>query len=263
MRSRLTHPRAALSEDGMMTPRRLKFSHGLRSVPTAFGVLLRRPKILLWLLPPLLITLALDVIAFLATFAWLRGEITGMLEGRGFPEWLSGAMNVFAGVAVVLLLGWSFGWIFLLLSSPFQDFISAAVERERRGSGPAPSAGFGNFFKAMARGIIQTLVLLVITLSILLVGFVPGVGPLIVFAWSSFAMGFSFVTIPAGRLRERLRLAKDHGGAMLGLGAVGALAAIVPFLNVLCMPVFVVAGTLVYLQATAPLIDDKLAAGGE
>lgn len=239
-----------------MTAPRLKFAHGLRSVPAALGILSRRPKILLWLLPPLLITLALDVVAFLATFGWLRGRITSLVEGRGFSEWLTDAMNVFAGVAVVLLLGWSFGWLFLLLSSPFQDFISAAVERERRGTGPASFAGFGHLLKTMLRAVVQTVVILVITLSILIVGFVPGFGPLIVFAWSSFAMGFSFVTIPSGRLRERLRLAKDHGGAMLGLGAVGALAAIVPFLNVLCMPVFVVAGTLVYLQATEPLPGD-------
>lgn len=234
----------------------LKFAHGFRSVSAALGILKRRPKILLWLVPPLLITLVLDVIVFLAAFGLLRGLLAELVEGRGFSEWLTGAMNVFAGLAVVLLLGWTFGWLFLLLSSPFQDFISAAVERERRGNGPVPFTGFRNFFKAVARGLIQTLVLLMITLPVLLLGFTPVLGPLIVFAWSSFAMGFSFVTIPAGRLRDRLRLAKEHGGAMLGLGAVGAVAAIVPFLNVLCMPIFVVAGTLVYLQATEPLPGD-------
>ena len=245
----------------MATPPRLKFAHGFRAVPAALGILRRRPKILLWLIPPLLITLVFDIVAFMAAFGWLREKIAGLLAGRGFPDWLSGAMHVFAGLAVVLLLGWSFGWLFLLLSSPFQDFISAAVERERRGGGPVAFPGFGNVLKAVARGVIQTLVLLGITLSILIVGLVPGLGPLIVFTWSSFALGFSFVTIPAGRLRDRLRLARQHGGAMLGLGSVGALAAIIPFLNVLFMPVFVVAGTLVYLQATEPLPGDKLMEG--
>jgi uncharacterized protein involved in cysteine biosynthesis len=236
----------------MTSAPRLKFAHGFRSVPAALGILKRRPKILLWLLPPLLITLVLDVIAFVVAFGWMQEKIAGLVEGRGISGWLTGAMNVFAGLAVVLLLGWSFGWLFLLLSSPFQDFISAAVERERRGNGPVPFTGFGNFFKALARGTVQALVLLMITLPVLIAGFLPGFGPIIVFVWSSFAMGFSFVTIPAGRLRDRLRLARDHGGAMMGLGAVGALAAIVPFLNVLCMPVFVVAGTLLYLEANDP-----------
>ena len=245
----------------MMTPPRLGIAHGFRSVPAAFGILSRRPKILLWLVPPLLITLALDLVAFLTIFGWLREKISGLVEGRGFSEWLTGAMNLFAGVAVVLLLGWSFGWLFLLLSSPFQDFISAAVERERRGVAPLPFTGFGNFFKAVARGTAQTLVLLMITLPVLILGFVPFFGAVGVFLWSSFAMGFSFVTIPAGRLRDRVRLAQLHGGAMMGLGAVGALAAIVPFLNVLCMPVFVVAGTLLHLRATAPLHSGELQGG--
>ena len=36
---------------------------------------------------------------------------------------------------------------------------------------------------------------------------------------------------------------------MLGLGTVVAIASLVPFLNVLCLPIFVVAGTLLYLDA--------------
>ncbi len=242
-----------------MTPPRLRMADGFKSVPAAIGILSRRPKILLWLVPPLLITLVLDVIVFLAALGWLREKKAGLMAGHSLPGWLADATDLFVGVAVVLLLGWSFGWLFLLLSSPFQDFISAAVEKDRRGGGPVPVAGFGNFLKAAARGLVQTLVLLMISIPVLVLGFVPAIGPIIVFVWSSFAMGFSFATIPGGRLRERLRLARNHGGAMIGLGVVGALASIVPFLNILCMPVFVVAGTLLYLQATEPLPKDAKA----
>lgn len=242
-----------------MTSLRLRMADGFKSVPAAIGILSRRPKILLWLVPPLLITLVLDVIVFLAAFGWLHGKKASLVDGPGFPGWLAGATDLFIGMAVVLLLGWSFGWFFLLLSSPFQDFISAAVEKDRRGGGPVAFAGFGNFLKAVARGLVQTLVLLLISVPVLILGFIPAIGPLIVFVWSSFAMGFSFATIPGGRLRERLRLARNHGSAMIGLGMVGALAAIVPFLNILCMPVFVVAGTLLYLQATEPLPQDAKA----
>ena len=234
----------------VMSQARLGFVHGLKSVPTALGIISRRPRILLWLVPPLLITLLLDVVAFYFAFGWMREGIGDFVGSRGYVTWVTGAMNVFAAVAVVLLLGWAFAWMFLVLASPFQDFIPAAVEQEQRGNAPKQPVGFRGFLRGMVRGAVQGAVLLLITVPVLILGFLPVIGPVLVFLWSAFAMGFSFATIPAGRLRERFALARRHRGVMLGLGAVIALAALVPLLNVLCMPVFVVAGTLVYLQAT-------------
>lgn len=232
-----------------MTGTRLGFMDGFHSVPEALRILVHRPKILLWLVPPLLITLLLDILAFCFAFGWMRAGIRHFVSGQGHSAWLASLLDVFGGIAVILLLGWTFAWLFLALASPFQDFISAAVERERKGSTLQEPVGIKGFVAGGARGGVQAVVLLVLTVPVLLLGFFPVFGPVIVFLWSSFVMGFSFVTIPLRRLRDRIALARRHRGAILGLGAVIALAAIVPLLNVLCMPVFVVAGTLVYLKA--------------
>jgi CysZ protein len=227
----------------------LGFADGLRTVPEAIGILVRRPRILWWLVPPLLITLLLDLVAFYFAFGWMRGGIRRFLSDKGQGEWVAILLDVFGGIAVVLLLGWTFAWLFLTLASPFQDFISAAVERERKGNAAQEPVGIKGFVTGSARGGVQAVVLLLLTLPVLILGFLPVFGPVIVFVWSSFVMGFSFTTIPLRRLRERIALARRHRGAVFGLGAVIAVAAIVPLLNVLCMPVFVVAGTLVYLKA--------------
>ena len=231
---------------------RLGILHGLKSVAEAFHILGRRPRILLWLVPPLLITLLLDALAFFFAFSWIHGGIVEFVGNRG-AGWLATAITLFGAVAVVLLLGWTFAWLFLTLASPFQDFISAAVERDRTGGAVADPSGFRGFFKSTARSAVQGIVLLLITVPVLVLGFLPVVGPFLVFFWSAFAMGFSFVIIPAGRvagrLRDRFAFARQHFGALFGLGAVIALAALVPFMNLLCMPVFVVAGTLLYLEA--------------
>ena len=227
----------------------LGFVEGLRTVPEAIGILVRRPRILLWLVPPLLVTLLLDVMAFCFAFGWVRAAIRRFLSGKDLSEWMITLLDVFGGIAVVLLLGWTFAWLFLTLASPFQDFIAAAVERERKGSTAQESAGLRGFMTGTARGGVQAVVLLLLTLPVLILGFLPLVGPVIVFVWSSFVMGFSFITIPLRRLRERIGLARRHRGAVFGLGTVIAVAAVVPLMNVLCMPVFVVAGTLVYLKA--------------
>lgn len=225
----------------------------MKSVPEALGILSRRPKILLWLLPPLLIALLLDIVVFFLAFGWMRDSIQSHISSSGHGLWLTSAMSLFAAIAVVLFLGWSFVWLFLILSSPFQDFISAAVERERTGGAAQEPVGWSGFAKGTARSAVQAVVLLAISVPMLVIGFIPGIGPVLVFLWSAFAMGFSFVTIPAGRvagrLRERLALARRNRGALFGLGAIVALVTLVPFASLLFMPVFVVAGTLVYLKA--------------
>ncbi len=229
--------------------RRLGFMDGLQSVPAAAGILVRRPKILLWLVPPLLITLLLDVVAFYFAFGWMRTVIRGFLSGKESGEWLATVLDVFGGIAVLLLLGWTFTWLFLALASPFQDLISAAVEREKRGVSPNNLLKVTELTAGLARGAVQAVVLIGLTIPVLVLGFIPVFGPLVVFLWSSFVMGFSFATIPLRRLRERIALARRHRGAVMGLGAVIAMTAIIPLLNLLCMPVFVVAGTLLYLKA--------------
>ncbi len=217
----------------------------------------RRPQLLLWLVPPLLITLLLDAAAFYLIFGWMREAIRSFVSGRGYSAWLTTSLDVFGGIAVVLALGWTFAWVFLTLASPVQDFISAAVEREKRGVATLEPASITDFVSGMARNAVQALVLLTLKVPVLIFGFVPLLGPLVVFFWSAFVMGFSFTTIPVRRLRERITLARRHRGAVIGLGAMIALVALVPLVNLLLMPVFVVAGTLLYLQAGYSVTDIK------
>lgn len=234
------------------SPRPLGFAHGVRAVPAALGILRRRPGILLWLIPPFAITLLLDVLVFWFAFGWARDRIAAWLPQGDYSGWLAAGLQAFAAIGLLFLLGWTFAWVFLLLSNPFQDYISAAVEQDRGKYVPEP-AGIRGFLKSTTLSAVQSLILLVLTLPVLVVGFVPLVGPVFVFLWSAFVMGFSFFTIPAGRsarrLSDRIALARSHPKGMIGLGAVVAVAALVPFLNVLFLPVFIVAGTLLYLEA--------------
>jgi CysZ protein len=195
------------------------------------------------------------VLAFYFAFGWLRSEVRNVLPDSGILASLKTAFDVLGAVVIVFVLGWSFAWLFLALTSPFQDFISAAVEKETRGvAGPDP-AGFRGFLRSIFKSILQGVALTVLTLLFLVVGLVPFVGPVLLFLWSASALGYSFVAIPTGRmalrLRDRLAFARHHRGAVLGLGVAITLISLVPFLNVLCMPVFIVAGTLLFLDGAA------------
>ncbi|MCW1925813.1 EI24 domain-containing protein [Luteolibacter arcticus] len=220
-------------------------------MPAAFGIVRRRPGILLWLIPPFLITLLLDVLVFWFAFGWMKDRIGGWLPQWAQAGWMVTGIQAFAAIGMLFVLGWTFAWMFLLLSSPFQDYVSAAVEKDRGKFVPDP-AGFRGFLKSTSLSVLQSVILLVLTVPVMILGIIPVFGPILVFLWSSFVMGFSFFTIPAGRtargLSDRIALARSHPKGMMGLGAVVAVAALVPFLNVLFLPVFVVAGTLLYLE---------------
>lgn len=228
---------------------RLSFAAGLRVLPQAWRVLWRIPRVVLWLLPPLLLTLMLNVLAFYLGFGWIQGLLDGFLPPAG---WLRGLLEFLGVAVVVLVLGWTFVWVFLALAGPFQDFISVAVEREVQGfSGPDP-AGWRGFFRSLRKSLAQAFGLFGLTLIFLLFALVPVVGQLVLFLWGAFSLGYAFVTIPSGRMAERLRdrwaFVRRHLRGVMGLGSVIALISLVPLLNVLFLPLFVVAGTLLYLE---------------
>jgi len=232
---------------------RLGFAHGVKSLPRACVVLLRAPRILLWLIPPLVITLLIDVLALYVGYDWLCAWMKSLLPASWQSGWLQALIGVLSAAAVIFLLGWSFAWVYLTITSPFQDFISAAVEREVHGvAGPEPE-GWKGFLRSIWQSVVQAMVLTSLTLLFLIVGLVPILGAIAFFLWSAFALGYAFVSIPPGRMAqrfsERFAFVRSHRGAVLGLGVVIALVSLVPILNVICLPVFVIAGTLLYLDA--------------
>ena len=232
---------------------RLGFFHGLKSLPRAAGVLWRAPRVLLWLAPPLLITLLLDAAVFYFAFDWMRAWLSGLLPASGWFAPLRTLLDVLGAVVVIVVLGWSFTWLFLLLASPFQDFISAAVERAVCGSAVADPAGFSGFLRSLRQSLVQAVVLTFFSVLFLLLALIPVIGAILFFVWSAFALGYSFASIHSGRTGQRFAdrraFAWRHRGAVMGLGTVVAGLSFVPLANVLFMPVFVVAGTLLHIDA--------------
>ena len=232
---------------------RLRLPDGLKAIFIALRILGRRPRILRWLVPPFLITIVLDAVAFYFSYGWLRSGIGSFVSGDGYMGWLRTALDVVGGAAILFILGWTFVWLFLTLTSPFQDYISAEVEQELTGNaGPEPP-GLSGFLRSIVQSVIQAIVFSVLTLIFLLIGLVPLAGPVLLFAWTSFALGYSFVAIPSGRMAhrfgERVSFARRHRGAVFGLGMAVAGATVIPIVNILLMPVFVIAGTVLYVEA--------------
>lgn len=234
---------------------RLGVIHGLRTVPRAMRILSEIPAVLRLLLIPLVLTAVLDGLAFYHGYGWLRERITAAVPDGGAWHLLRGLLSVISGLLVVLVLAWTFSFVYLLLCELVVDSVSEAVEQ--RVTGRTGSAeGVRIRLRGIAQSLGQVVLLWGIGMGLLILGLIPVLGPVLALFGSTLVLGYGFFSISAGRkaqtLGERWQLARGELGAVMGLGFVALLVNFVPIVNLLALPVFVVAGTLLYLDTTAP-----------
>lgn len=241
----------------MMAPDRSRLGviHGFLTVPRAMRILGEIPAVLRLLLIPLLLTAVLDGLAFYYGFGWLRERITLAVPDEGAWHALRGILSVLSGILVILVLAWTFSFVYLLLCELVVDSVSEAVEQRVTGrSGSAE--GVQTRLRGIAQSLGQVVLLWGIGLGLLFLGLIPVLGPVLALIGSTIVLGYGFFSISAGRkaqtLGERWQLARRELGAVMGLGFVALLVNFVPVVNLLALPVFVVAGTLLYLDTTAP-----------
>jgi CysZ protein len=199
---------------------------------------------------PVVLTLA-GLVAGLAAAVPLAGAILGAFwpEPAGFLAaawWL-------ARVALALVL------VFLAavalpatLSAPFSDRLSARIEALELGA-----TGGGGWGRAAAEawgGVAHTVVRLAVFLAghalLLPALIVPLAYPVLAFLWTARWTAFEYLDLPMARnlhrfrdVRAALRSVRPLGA---GFGAVLAALFLVPFANLLVVPVGAAAGTLLY-----------------
>jgi CysZ protein len=137
----------------------------------------------------------------------------------------------------------------LLLVSPILDQLSRRVEAkvrgvlDDRGQGLAWELGQslrgGFYFLAAAPGI-------------LVLAFIPIVGPILAFLWGSFALGFQFFDPPLTRrglgFAAKRAWLRRHRAETLGFGAAGLLALLIPLADLLVAPALAAGATLLAMD---------------
>ena len=229
-------------------PRALGFFRGVASFFRALRVLWRQPKIAGWLSIPFGITVLLDGLLFYFAYDWLHAALARWL-GTG---WLSLLADIVTLLLLAFAVFWSFTFIFLTSSELVLDFISEAVEEAETGQKGSGPEGIRHTLRGVAISLQQMVLLTSLQLLLLGLSLVPVLGQALLFSFTVWALGYSLFSIPSGRklhsLRERLALSWVHVRGVMGLGLVAFLLAFIPLLNLLCLPVLVVAGTLLFLD---------------
>jgi CysZ protein len=227
------------------------FGDGFRTVRTPG---LRRYT---WL--PVLVSFGVVAVGLWVTFGYIDDAsawLTALL-----PGWLDFLGAVLAPILYLLgvLVGtWLFGFVAVLVASPFLGDLSLAVER-RYGSGPdAPPGLLAGAVGALGREGRKLLYHLPRLLGVFVLTLIPVVNaaaPVLWFVFGAWTLAVEFADYPLenrGRpFRDTLELLRANRAAALGFGACATLALAVPLVNFLLVPAAVAGGTLLWLRLDA------------
>jgi uncharacterized protein involved in cysteine biosynthesis len=186
------------------------------------------PAIVRVLIQSLLLSAAIFV-ALCAAGIW---GLHHLLVQTGWLSWLVGALGGFAAVAAAL-------WLFLpaavIIASLFMEPVCRAVERRWYPNLPPPH-GAHLAAQLWDSAVVGLLVAALSLLSLILALLVPGLGVLLGWAITAWALGRGLFVAVAMRRMSRAdanALYQNHRGGVLLQGAALALAGSIPVVNLL------------------------------
>ena len=226
--------------------------------------LLKQPRILPFVIIPLLLNIALfyfSVSYLYASFElWLNGFLNQIPEWLSFIKWL--LWPLFAGMTL-LLIAYGFTFSATLLGSPFYGLLAEQTEKVITGEATDSNAGVFAILALIPSALmreIQKLLhyffwLIPLLILSLLSLFIPPLAPLMPFIWFVFGAwmlsiqytDYSYDNHQIGFKVLKKDLKSDRATA-LGFGAATTLSAMVPLLNIIAIPAAVCGGTAFYVE---------------
>lgn len=239
------------------------FLLGIRLLGRGFRLWITSPRLMLIGAIPGLVTLALFTAAVVVLALNLENVATSLTPfADGWDETLRSGLRILVAVALIaaetLLLVYLFAAVTLLIGQPFFEKISERVEDSLGG---VPSPVEVAFWPSIARGILETLRVLAITvgvgLCLLILGFIPVLGPICAAVIGALTGGWflalELTTVPFERrglrLDDRRRLLRAQRSTTLGFGVSVFLLFLLPFGALVTMPAAAAGATLLARHA--------------
>ncbi|WP_285707417.1 EI24 domain-containing protein [Microtetraspora sp. NBRC 16547] len=228
------------------------------------GWVARHPRWWLFGLIPALIAFVLYAFAlvWLGTHAGDLAEwATPFADGWGWRDvfrTLVGILFFVGGLAFAVL---TYAAVTLAIGEPFYEKLSEKVEEDRGG---LPDAVEAPFWRSLGRSIRDSLItlfyVLLFTIPLFVLGFVPVIGQTVVPVLGAIVSGF-FLTVELTALplerrgiprKERFALLRGDKGATLGFGVLLFLAFLVPLVAVVLMPAAVAGAAMLVRERLVP-----------
>jgi CysZ protein len=248
------------------------FITGIRYFGQGFGLLVRRPRLLLiGMLPAIVTTVILlgGMVALITNVGHLAALVTPFADGwSGGGRLVARLVAGFALVGAAVLLGLvGFTAVTIVVGGPFYERIAERIEDDLGVTqGHLDLSWWRQFVSGLRDGIVLLLRSLVFTVPLFLAGFLPVVGqsvvPVLVALMTGWFMALEVVAVPFYRrgigLRKRAAMLRRRRMLAVGLGLPAALLCMIPLLAIVVMPAAFAGGVLVALDVLGLAPGGKL-----
>lgn len=225
--------------------------NALNCITEAFAWLFR-PGIRRFILLPLAVNIVLFAAGSYAAFHYGDALITAFLPG--WLAWLHGLLYPLIAIALLILTYYSFSLMANLIAAPFNSLLAAAVEKAERGEPPpADTPLWREILASFAQELHKLLYFLALALpTLILVLILPPLAPLLWFTYTAWCAALQYLDYPMAnhgiRFRDQRTRLRQHRGDSLACGGAISLLTTVPLLNLIAMPVGVIAATLYWCR---------------
>jgi len=247
------------------------FITGVRYFCRGFGLLARRPKLLLAGMLPAVLTTVILVGAMIALVLNVGHLATLMTPfANGWPDGEREVARVAADLALVggaVLLGLvAFTGVTLVVGGPFYERIAERIEDDLGVTeGHLELSWRKQLWWGIRDGILSLLRSAMFTVPLFIAGFLPVVGqsvvPVLVALSAGWFMALEVVAVPFYRrgfgLRARTAMLRRRRMLAVGLGLPAALLCMIPLLAIVVMPAAFAGGVLVALDVLGPAEQEK------
>jgi CysZ protein len=205
--------------------------------------------------------LIINIVIFAGLIWLLASQFDAMVNWLmpTLPDWLSWLEGILWFLFVVttgIAVFFSFSILANLVGSPFNSFLSAAVEKHLTGRSPISEVSFmEETVKALSGEIKKLLLFAVIAIGLLIVSLIPVINlaaPVLWIIFSAWMLSIEYLDYPLGNqgksFPEIRRTIQQKRFLTLGFGGMVMLATLIPVLNFLVMPVAVAGATALRVE---------------
>ncbi|MFO8006603.1 MAG: EI24 domain-containing protein [Candidatus Brocadiia bacterium] len=235
----------------------VRFARGLGYPFRAARLLLSERRLALTAIAPFLICLVLYAVALTAALVFVDDVVGLMIQpGAWWRTVVRVVLTVSLGLGFFLALVFTYTAVCMAVAAPFYEVLSAGVERRLAGQVEEEPFSLLGLLNDLWRVVRLTALLLALEVVVLLLGvlLVP-VTTVVAFGLSGVLLSLEFTDPPMERrrmrIRRRLRFARRNLWEMMGLGVVLMLLLGIPFVGAVFLPLGVVGGTILFVEAEA------------
>jgi CysZ protein len=229
-----------------------RFFAGAAYLFRGIGTLVAGGGLRRWAVLPLLVNALLFTLVG-AVSVWAAAHYASSLVEEG-NAWLGALAGVLAFLLVLVIFFFTFGLLAPLVAAPFNELLSQATERRETGaSGEIRDRSFAaDMLRAAWSATKLFLLEMAVVCPALLLLLIPLVGKVLFALPTSFFLALNYVDYPLDRrklgLLQKLAFCWRHFAETMGFGLATCLIMLVPFVNVLMIPVAVVGATRLFVS---------------